>query len=301
MDYYLDAEFHEYAKQPKLLGLNIGKPIDTIELISIGIVGEDYSSAQPFNSKVLRSTTKTLKQGREYYAICKDFDVKAAWENVWLRENVLKGIYRELMDIAIDSLDDVSVIHKGALEFIAHTDNMTLRALKKLVNKYGKTREQIAEEIIEFVYDKPVGAYENWINPYQLFIKQGKEVPLSMRPEFYAHYADYDWVVFRQLWSALYLVQPESFETGMSYMNPKGFPYYCKDLKQMLDEKFDMIVDQENKKAPLHGTGVPKYKIHIKDYDAIKALPNYPKQENEHNALADAKWNKKLHTFINQL
>ena len=36
--YYLDCEFHEYKKQPKVLGLSVGKPIDTIELISIGIV-----------------------------------------------------------------------------------------------------------------------------------------------------------------------------------------------------------------------------------------------------------------------
>lgn len=27
----------------------------------------------------------------------------------------------------------------------------------------------------------------------------------------------------------------------------------------------------------------------------------YPKQENEHNALADARWNKKLYEFLKQL
>ncbi len=29
--------------------------------------------------------------------------------------------------------------------------------------------------------------------------------------------------------------------------------------------------------------------------------PDYPKQTNEHNTLADAKWNKKLYKFLNQL
>ena len=31
---------------------------------------------------------------------------------------------------------------------------------------------------------------------------------------------------------------------------------------------------------------------------AMKDHPDYPKQENEHNALADARWNKKLHEFL---
>jgi hypothetical protein len=50
MNYYLDTEFHEYKKKPL-----IGKAIDTIELISIGIVAED---------------------GREYYAVCNEFDLQ---------------------------------------------------------------------------------------------------------------------------------------------------------------------------------------------------------------------------------
>ena len=33
----------------------------------------------------------------------------------------------------------------------------------------------------------------------------------------------------------------------------------------------------------------------------IKSLSHYPKQSNEHNALADAKWNKELHNFIKSL
>ena len=53
MKYYLDTEFHEYQRRPLF-----SKPFRTIELISIGIVAED---------------------GREYYAISKDFDLKAAW------------------------------------------------------------------------------------------------------------------------------------------------------------------------------------------------------------------------------
>lgn len=49
---------------------------------------------------------------------------------------------------------------------------------------------------------------------------------------------------------------------------PKTFPMYCIDLKQTLDEK---------------GT---------------KGQPGYPEQSNEHNALADAKWNYELYKFL---
>lgn len=62
--YYLDTEFHEFKK----------KGINTIELISIGLCSED---------------------DREYYAICNEFDIKAAWNNKWLKENVLFHIWFE--------------------------------------------------------------------------------------------------------------------------------------------------------------------------------------------------------------
>ena len=84
MKYFIDTEFYEYHKQQKCLSIKIGKPIPTIDLISIGIVSED---------------------GKEYYAISKDFNIKDAWysnqgtkekSNYWLRENVLKPIFNEL-------------------------------------------------------------------------------------------------------------------------------------------------------------------------------------------------------------
>jgi hypothetical protein len=73
------------------------------------------------------------------------------------------------------------------------------------------------------------------------------------RPEFWGYYCDYDWVVFAQM-----------FGTMMDL--PKGWPMYCRDLKQMCDD-----------------LGNPK-------------LPE--QTSTEHNALADARWNKQAYEFL---
>jgi len=73
-------------------------------------------------------------------------------------------------------------------------------------------------------------------------------------PEFWAYYADYDWVVLCQL-----------FGTMMDL--PKGWPMYCRDLKQEADR-----------------LGI----------DLSREMP----QLNEHNSLDDAKW---THASFNYL
>lgn len=82
--------------------------------------------------------------------------------------------------------------------------------------------------------------------------------PDKPAPVFYGYYADYDWVVLCQLF-------------GRMVDLPKGMPYYCRDLKQMMDERG---LDKE-----------------WKDREC-------PDPANEHNALADARWNKKLHEVM---
>jgi hypothetical protein len=72
-------------------------------------------------------------------------------------------------------------------------------------------------------------------------------------PEFWGYYADYDWVVFAQL-----------FGTMMDL--PKGWPMYCRDIKQLCDS-----------------LGNPK-------------LPE--QSSTEHNALNDARWNKQAYEFL---
>jgi hypothetical protein len=80
--------------------------------------------------------------------------------------------------------------------------------------------------------------------------------PGAPRPEFWAYYAAYNWVVFCKI-----------FDTMMDL--PKGFPMYCKDIKQECDRL-------GNPKLPKQGKG-------------------------EHNALEDARWNRRAWEYLRSL
>ena len=69
----------------------------------------------------------------------------------------------------------------------------------ELLPNHVLTKEQIKNKILEFI-----GADNN--------------------PEFWAYYADYDWVVFCWLF-------------GRMMDLPKHFPCYCKDLQQLIDDR----------------------------------------------------------------
>ncbi len=70
MKYFLDQEFMSGFVKPLF-----GKERHFIDLISIGLVSED---------------------GREYYAVSNEFNLKVVWSDDWLRENVLRPIHKEL-------------------------------------------------------------------------------------------------------------------------------------------------------------------------------------------------------------
>lgn len=127
------------------------------------------------------------------------------------------------------------------------------------------------------------------------------EVPdVTQQSEFYGYYSDYDWVLFCSL-----------FGTMMDL--PKGFPMYCIDLKQMLDEKSksinqleltNIIVKYPNWEVkgelPVTITDIGTWSKEQK-LQLLKSHKDYPKQTNEHNALADAKWNYELYKFIQSI
>jgi len=73
-------------------------------------------------------------------------------------------------------------------------------------------------------------------------------------PEFWGYFADYDWVVFCQLF-------------GTMMQLPKGYPMYCRDLKQLLDSVGN---------------------------------PRFQKDDAPHHALSDAQWIRDTFKSIQQ-
>lgn len=241
MKYFFDTEFIEGPQDKTLFGFKYGETKPTIDLISIGMVSES---------------------GREYYAISKDFNLKQAWNNEWIRNNVLLPIYKE----------NISGDWRNRVDF-------SLKGMNHVIEMVGKTNEEIAREIMQFVLDPGKDILQEWIGSLGGYVDALRKMTCIQKPEFYAYYADYDWVVFCQL-----------FGTMMDL--PKSFPMYCKDLKQLMDDK----VQEKYINNPLKP-------VHTFDYgiEWLKGNSNYPKQENEHNALDDARWNKKLYNFLTTL
>lgn len=126
---------------------------------------------------------------------------------------------------------------------------------------YGKSNRQISLEIIQFIIDTATD--DDLINNSNI--------------EFYGYYADYDWVLFCSLFGSMINL-------------PKGFPMYCKDLKQILDNHALAAIALQT---------MGESKSLKEGLEFIKNLPDYPTQENEHHALSDAKWNKDLFYFLN--
>jgi len=73
------------------------------------------------------------------------------------------------------------------------------------------------------------------------------------KPEFWAYFADYDWVVFCWLFGTM---------VGL----PKGWPQFCRDIIQLAEFK--------------------------------EGLPLPPQPAGQHNALEDARWNKKAYEYL---
>lgn len=266
MKYFYDTEFLEGTQRKRFCGIPYGVTKPTLDLISIGIVSD---------------------AGQEYYAVNREFNLKEAWnrfdkkswhtyvlgievvreKNYWIRENVLRSIF-----------DD----WKSGLEF-------NYRNFKKLLHKYGKTTEQIAKDIQAFVYQNQHVQFRLNSESFSFdSIVTGKS-PIS----FYGYYSAYDHVSLCWLF-------------GKMIDLPKGFPMYTNDLKQMMDSGAMLEVDISN----LPTGNVEDFlntlkKIgQIEDPDRSRKLkqhPDFPRQVNKHNALADARWNKKLYEFLKKL
>ena len=288
MRYFIDTEFIEGTQDKTFCGIKIGETKPTIDLISIGIVSEVKKIPDNIKQIGLQNGIFTLSEvikgntSKEYYAISKEFNLKEAWNRYdkvvnkqypmgpkynkvyWIRDNVLRPVYYELCQ-----LDNPNLVVDG------YNFNFSYKEFKRLLNKYGKTNKQIAEEVLYFCSN-------GYFDKTGFDLEQAKQYDLydKFKPEFYGYYCDYDWVVFCWLF-------------GKMINLPAGFPMYCIDLKQELDR----IAEIKSNEWGTIRNGVNVFDMQ----NHIKTLPDYPKQTNEHSAIHDAKYNYELYKFLQTL
>ena len=138
----------------------------------------------------------------------------------------------------------------------------------------AKASVWVTKNVIIPLYNEMVGnsSYYNHLNFHQDYGKQIRTIRKEIlefvgfpeypkgKPEFWGYYANYDWVVFCWIF-------------GRMVDLPKGFPMYCRDIKQVMD----ML-------------SLTKKDLNIHD-------PN-----GKHDALVDAAWNRELYyRIINKL
>lgn len=138
------------------------------------------------------------EDGRELYLLNHDCDHSKASD--WVKQNVLK------------------LLPEKPLPFLAATEEQAENQRNGYYNK-----STIALMVAEFcgctstLKKLEIGVKYPADRDYDFALKPG-----TPKPEFWAYYADYDWVVFCQL-----------FGTMMDL--PSGFPMYCRDIKQECD------------------------------------------------------------------
>lgn len=199
------------------------------------------------------------EDGRVYEALSSEYSYKDASQ--WVKDNVISPLYTSTVPgikRGVYSIEDFHVF-------------------------YGKPNAQIAEEIVRFVNPVEGPCFDPYPVSEQYKRKHNTKtfghiltdpgLYEMAQPEFWGYFSDYDWVLFCSLF-------------GTMMQLPEGFPMYCNDLVQSLTEKA--------RRMYLNGIGGnPEVTL-----ETLQKSAGYPAQENEHSAIADARWNRKLYDFL---
>lgn len=131
----------------------------------------------------------------------------------------------------------------------------TKYTMKSIMYSVGKPKDQIGYEILRFVQDPKREMENSHLGSSREYVEMISEKPEDYEIRFWAYYASTDWVALYQL-------------LGKMIEAPACYPMYVSDLKNLMD---------------------------FKGFTKEWKQKHCPDPENEHNALADAIWNKKLY------
>jgi hypothetical protein len=148
-------------------------------------------------------------------------------------------------------LISIGIVSEDGREYYSVSAEWTMEDIKNTVEK----DDFVLKNVFPYVKD-------DFCNGNTKTIKQIREDILNFvgkddKIEFWAYYADYDWVIFCWIF-------------GKMIDLPNKFPYYCRDLQQLID----MCSLNERK------------------------LYNIITNVDSHNAISDARWNQKVYTYI---
>lgn len=231
--YFYDCEFLEGPQKKRFLGIPVGETLNTIDLISIGVVSED---------------------GRELYLVSKDFNLKEAWnrydvktekvygdaknrwsevrkyKEYWIRENVLRPVFNEFMSMW--GKDEHNANKFVCTNGYNPSIPFTYKNMKKLINRYGLTRNEIKFRLTSFLLD-PIGdLWDHWLgfsNEYYNTICKGQE---GVDVEMVGYYSAYDHVCLSWIY-------------GKMLDLPDAMPMYTVDIKPAINKYLEKNPDEE--------------------------------------------------------
>lgn len=181
MNCFIDFEFVEGSIKKKLFGITYFQTPHIVQPISVAI-----------------------RKGKEkvFYRIYNDFDLDFAWDNVWIRENVLAKIH-----------DHVYKEHSSLIE---HTDmygndpenleNFNKKTMKRLLKLYGKPSVEIADDMCMYL----TGCSRRYLDSNY---NKSKEFNISL----IGYYSEYDSVMLGATF-------------GKKINVPRHIPWHIKDV-----------------------------------------------------------------------
>ncbi len=204
------------------------------------------------------------EDGKELFLLSNEFNLREAWDRC---DGVInEGFPPFRINYCIRENVLLPIYRKYITGDNRNRVSFSYQTMRYILDNWGVSLEQIAAEVKLFCYCETRTRVEiptgQGISGYG-----GYRIDTQVtKPRFFGYYADYDWVVFCWLF-------------GRMIDLPSSFPKLCYDIKQILDEKCK--------------------KLNITN---VKDHADYPIQlEGVHDALEDAKWNKKLYEFTRGL
>lgn len=207
------------------------------------------------------------EDNREYYAISKDFNLYEAWNRYDLKPDIYNGGMKKEYWIRENVLKPIWIDLFKIHNKFPDKEN-AIKAWEKLTDK----EKYIYFRLLLAKYGKTnkqiAEEIKNFVTPKWYWSDGLGELPSNRLADnsiqLYGYYSDYDHIALSWLF-------------GKMIDLPSGFPMYTIDLKQELDN-MNWSFRSDYKKPEHHF--------------------NYPTPSDNHHALEDAKWNKRLHKFI---